>query len=259
MTKATAITLAVVVAAVAMMLFAAPASAFGRGGSDEETKVSNTNTATVSNTMTVKANTGKNDTNGGDGEEGGNGGDVEGVNKWGQGGNGGNGGNGGHGGLILTGDATAYGTISNDVNYNKTKIQGCGCDEESESPWARFFNFGGKNGGDKETKVKNENTATVSNSMDVKANTGKNVSDGGDGEEGGNGGDVEGDKQGGYKNDAFSRFFSWMNKGGTSSGQGGDGGAGGNGGHGGIVTTGEAYSDGLIMNVVNRNVTRITR
>lgn len=261
MTKTAATLLALVVAAVAMMIFAAPASAFelpfGRGGSDNEklVKVENTNSASITNTMYVKANTGDNDSEGGDGEEGGNGGDVEGA-KNGKGGHGGNGGHGGLGGLILTGDATAYGTINNDVNYNKTKIQGCGCDDEEESPWARFF--GGRGGDDEDkTKVENTNTASVSNDMKVKANTGDNDVDGGDGDEGGNGGDVEGEDE---DKDVFNRFFSWFNKGGKNNGgQGGHGGAGGHGGHGGVVTTGEAYSDGLIMNVVNRNVTRIGR
>ncbi len=41
-----------------------------------------------------------------------------------------------------------------------------------------------------------------------------------------------------------------------------DGGNGGNGqagGEGGTVRTGPAYSDGLVTNVVNRNVVRVTR
>ncbi len=249
MSKAVAAMLAVVVAATAMVAFTAPAEAFfggfGKSSSDKEVKVEVSNSATVSNEMKVEAETGDNDADGGDGEEGGNGGDVRGA---GRGGNGGNGGHGAAGGAIVTGYAEAIGTISNDVNDTKTVINdGCGCEERGRKG----------RGGDDETKVKVNNTATVQNGMEVEAETGDNDANGGDGEEGGNGGDVEGvDEKPVYK--SFDRFFSWK-KGGDTKGKGGHGGNGGHGAEGGAILTGTAVADGLITNVVNRTVTRINR
>ena len=67
-------------------------------GCDDIT-VMNNNEASVSNTVSSKANTGKNDANGGEGDEGGDGGDGgDGAGDGGEGGEGGEGGDGGDGG-----------------------------------------------------------------------------------------------------------------------------------------------------------------
>ncbi len=221
------------------------AQAFMGGGDD--TTVENNNNAVVTNNLEVEAETGDNDADGGDGgdgEEGGNGGDASSSSGDATGGNGGTGGTGGGGGSVDTGAAVAIGTIDNDINRNITRISGCGCDDEG-SMFSRFFGRG------EDTTVRNTNSATVSNTLEVEAETGDNDVRGGDGEEGGNGGDASTSR---------NRGFWWFLFNTTdNSAAGGHGGAGGNGGTAGEVTTGVSQADGLITNVVNRNVTRIVR
>ncbi len=159
--------------ALALGLFATPAFAFwGPQGVTTNISVNNENNATVTNTVTLNADTGYNTANGGNGAKGGksgdsgsnagdggdagkggNGGDAEAEGGYAEGGdggygfdggaggntgdtgNGGNGGNGGEGGDILTGDASVAVAISNEVNTNTTGVvvEDCGCDQYNES------------------------------------------------------------------------------------------------------------------------------
>lgn len=251
-TRLSAIILAGVVAAAAFSLYAFDASAQtqrpggdhqrGDDGDRTEIEVENEGT-TVSNNVTVKANTGGNDANGGDGDDGGNGGDA----RDGNGGNGGRGGNGAAGGLITTGPADAYGTVYNDVNNNRVVVEGCGCDDDNDMPlYHRFFHFD-KDGKVLKIEVENERTA-VRNALDVKANTGYNDANGGDGDDGGNGGDA-GDRR------SHHSWFHWF----SNQDNGGNGGAGGNGAAAGTIRTGVATAEGHTTSYVNTNVVRVLR
>lgn len=246
MTKTFQLSTLVTAFAVALLLgafgSATEAAAFMGGGDD--ITVENSNEADVTNNLEVEAETGDNDANGGDGEEGGHGGDADSASGLAVGGNGGTGGTGGAGGTVDTGAAVAIGTIDNDINRNITRISGCGCDEE-ESMFGRFFGRG------ENITVRNTNSAGITNNLEVEAETGDNDVNGGDGEEGGNGGDA---------NVSRNRGFWWWFLGSDDNvAAGGHGGAGGNGATAGEVTTGISQADGLVTNVVNRNVTRIVR
>lgn len=217
----------------AVGLYAAPAFA----GLDDvgDTKVKNYNTATVGNYLKVKADTGDNHAGGSTGGDGGSGGDIENsgtdqdVDKSSTG-NGGNGGSASDGGLITTGSATAWGKIKNVVNKNDTEINRCTCNGDKDKI----------EGND---KVKNENTATVGNEGKVKADTGDNHADGSEGGAAGNAGDIE--NTGGEQDVDESHT--------------GSGGAGGAGALGGLVVTGPSDASGEIVNIVNKNITRILR
>lgn len=146
-------------------------------------------------------------------------------------------------------------------------------------------------------RVVNANDAAVANGVEVEAETGDNAADGGNGGKGGasgnsgsNAGDGGNGGQGGNGGDADaenkstdSKYgkYSFGKKGGSSTGpaaaEGGDAGDGGfgatggdtgdtgkagNGGdgaRGGVIVTGSADALAAVVNVVNRNVTRITR
>jgi hypothetical protein len=231
-----------------------PAYAFnhgngGHGNKGGDVYVKNNNSATVTNNIESEAETGENDADGGDGYDGGDGGDASGQGS-NTGGDAGNGGDGGNGGFILTGHATSIVTVENHVNKNKTKVDLCGCEDDGEYlPW-----FMKKKSGD--VKVKNYNSATVTNNVESEAETGENDADGGDGDSGGDGGDATGSE------DHHTPWWGWgwygpNNDGGENTG--GDGGNGGDGGDGGDILTGEAYSDVYVVNKINRNVTRVRR
>ena len=99
-------------------------------------------------------------------------------------------------------------------------------------------------GGD-DTRVSNSNSATVINNVEVEAETGDNDAEGGEGDDGGNA----------RSSSSYRGLWHWWgNYGGNATG-----GNGGNGGNGGTINTGAANADGLVNNVVNRNVTRVTR
>lgn len=256
--KATAATLIAALALAVLMLFASTASADFRRGDDggDSTTVENTNSATVNNTVEIEAETGDNTARGDDGGRGGYGGDARGDGAIG--GDGGNGGRGGDGGTVTTGAATAFGDLLNDVNYNLTEIEGCGCDDD-EGGWNPFFFFGRDrdqdDGGDR-IRVENDNSATVNNDFEVEAETGDNNVSGDDGGKGGSGGDASmgHDRQRTLR--SFSLWFNWWDDDEAVGGAGGNGGAG---GAGGTVRTGEAYADGVLTNYVNHNITRIDR
>jgi len=185
--------------------------------------VRNRNSATVVNEVTVLASTGLNDANGGSGNDGGDSGNP--IALLGSGattGDGGDGGDGGTGGIITTGDATAGATVENTVNTNKTTVNLCGC---------------GSSRGD--VDVRNRNRANVGNGVGVLADTGLNVANGDEGGEGGDSGDPLA-----------------IDDSGASTGDGGDGG---NGGGGGDVWTGSSTAGATVVNVINRNITRIRR
>ena len=283
--------------AMAFAAFPAQASEEGCGegpfhffcGGGDSVKVENNNSASVTNEVKVSANTGENTANGGDGGKGGSGGDTGNAGNGGEGGDaegyslgdqnggnggdggwsgaggeGGNGGNGGLGGIIETGDATSEVTIENNVNYNKTKINSCGCDEESELDL--LFSRGDK------VRVENNNSAEVRNGVDVYVGTGENTANGGRGGRGKSGGDSGNAGNGGEGGDAGDDEYSyeWIlpvlgnqnaGDGGTGgdSGNGGDGGDGGNGDWGGEIRTGHADSVVDIVNLINHNITRVRR
>lgn len=237
------------VAVATLFAFTTPAAAFfmGGNGDDNEITVTNTNNATVHNTVHVDAKTGKNDADGGNGSRGGNGGSARGDGD-NTGGRGGNGGNGALGGYIVTGDAAAVASVYNDVNRSNTTVRdNCGCEEERNP-----FNFFGNND-DNDIRVANRNHATVGNSVDVDAKTGGNDADGGNGSYGGNGGSATGDRE------HRGHFFFWWGNDDTDTNTGGNGGNGGHGGIGGEIYTGNATAGAEVSNVVNRNVTRVTR
>ena len=210
-----------VFAILALVGVASPASASHWG---EDITVTNTNDAYVKNDVDVTASTGSNDANGGyAGGGAGSGGSVNNSDDGNTGGNGGNAGNGGDGGVILTGNASAGSLITNDVNYNKTKITvDCGCNDVDD------------------VTVTNTNNARVKNYVDVKAKTGRNNANGG-----GAGDNSAG--SGGSVNNSDD---------GNTGGNGGDAGSG---GWGGLIGTGDAEAGSLVVNVVNTNITRVRR
>lgn len=133
-----------------------------------------------------------------------------------------------------------------------------------------------------EVNVAHMNLASVDNVVLTGVNTGLNVADGGNGGDGGasanlltKAGDADkadADAEGGNGGDAFSNANAYTagGNGGYAgavafSGNGGDataesdGGDGGNGGNGGVIVTGYASTLTPIVNVVNKNVTRIRR
>ncbi|KKT77803.1 MAG: hypothetical protein UW73_C0011G0002 [Microgenomates group bacterium GW2011_GWB1_44_8] len=262
-----------------LALYALPASAngeYGGGWGADEVTVKNTNNANVTNQVSVSASTGGNDADGGDagsGGEGGRGGrnagnggagsrsgDGGNGGSTGDGGNGGSGGDGGIGGIITTGDATAWSEIENTVNVNKTTIEACGCDDQEDG----YHSFSRRD----DITVRNRNTANVSNGVEVKAKTGHNDADGGSGSNGGDagkGGSNAGD--GGDVTSSHGGHHWWEGEygdggnggDGGSTGDGGNGGSGGEGGMGGDILTGNADSGSIVVNTVNRNVTRVRR
>jgi len=225
---------------------------------DADIIVKNFKTANVSNSVSVVADTGDNNANGGDGEGAGNGGDVEdngnkGGNQVNNAGNGGEGGDGGDGGLIVTGDATALAGIYNMINTNKTRINACGCDtfEPCEEPCMEEIYFDGCHRPcpcPDDIVVKNRDHANVSNGVRVAAYTGDNKVNGGDGEKGGDGGDVD-----------HNRNMGSCCRAGNQTNNAGSGGEGGNGGNAGTIRTGGAMSVAEIVNTINTVVTRIRR
>ena len=211
--------------AMALSLSVTPAFAYDwHGGGDDDVTVSNKNSAYVSNNVGASSNTGSNTANGGDASDGaGDGGDVKHSDDGNTGGDGGNGGNAGDGGYVETGNATTVVLIGNEVNTNKTKVNLCGCEED--------------NNGD--VTVKNRNKAKVKNNVGASSDTGSNNADGGTAYgSAGSGGDV---------------------KGSDDDNTGGNGGDAGDGGNGGDVYTWDAETAVDIVNVVNRNVTRVRR
>ncbi|USN87628.1 MAG: hypothetical protein H6779_04445 [Candidatus Nomurabacteria bacterium] len=201
--------------------------------SSNDISVSSENNATVVNEVMVGANTGYNGILGGNTGRAGNGGDATGNRA--NGGNGGDTGESNNGGSIFTGAAGAIGTVDNTVNSNRTVVTtDCGCENRK---------------GGSDITVWSGNNATLLNGLGVDANTGDNMIAGGTSGAAGNGGDAT----------SYTRamWFKHMHKGGAANaGNGGNSGASNNGGD---IMTGPSVADGLVINVVNRNVTRVAR
>ena len=220
------------VIALAAFAMATPASAFYYYHSSDDTDVRSSNYASVENDVVVVSKTGSNGVTGGNTGRTGNGGYAHG--RTATGGDGGDSGDSTNLGTILTGNSTAIGTVNNDVNRNNTVVtEGCDCD--------------GSNG---DVDVRSRNNGYVGNWLSVDSNTGDNGVVGGDSGAAGHGGDAISNTRSHYW-----KYFK-ANKG---SAEGGDAGNSGDSSNDGLIQTGESVADGLVVNVVNRNVTRVNR
>lgn len=228
-----------------LVAFLAPAAVFANGWSsvriDRDVRVTNNNSAHISNTVTSSANTGHNWAGGsyaGSGGSGGNinsghGGEVE--NSWT--GWGGHGGSSGTGGLVETGDAITEVVVLNEANDNETEVaDDCKCISgvlKNDYDKVRWYD---------RVTVNSSNTAHVHNKITSSANTGHNGADGSYGGSGGTGGSINS----GPKGEVEDSGTGW-------------GGHGGNSGLGGAVLTGHAFTSTGVATIVNRNVTRVLR
>jgi len=198
------------------------------------TFVFNSNSAIVGNQVSSSANTGSNYAGGADTGNGGsagditnNGGDAD-DNTTGRGGNGGNISGDNSGGTVYTGSATSGAGAMNVVNSNVTRVGSS--DEEDQNCCGGF------------TLVKNRNRAIVLNGVGSGADTGDNAAKGADTGNGGSGSDI--DNNGGDVD-------------GNTTGNGGNAGAISGPNSGGFISTGNALSTAEVVNVINRNRTRI--
>lgn len=207
----------------ALTLTASPASAFWFNSDD--VTVSNNNSAYVKNVVETEADSGDNYAGGSTGGQGGQGGSVQGVSNDNNDAQGGSGGNGGIGGTVLTGNASATSDVSNMVNRNDTRVSSCGCEGNSFS-------------GSGDVSIRNRNRVAVKNYIETEAETGDNKAKGSQGGNGGNAGYV-----GGFGNDGNEV----------------DGGSGGDSSDGGYISTGSASARTEVLNVVNKNITRVRR
>lgn len=218
-----------------MIAMVNPAAAYFSHQGGDDINVTSTNSASVLNAVVVGANTGYNVVAGGETGNGGNGGDATG--KKANGGHGGTTGSSNNEALIATGNAAAIGTVNNSVNSNRTKVtKDCGCENRKSK------------GGD--VTVTSQNEAEVGNILGVETNTGENAVLGGTTGNAGNGGAASASSH------SWSKWNNHQNKGGANGGHGGNTGGTNNVA---VVLTGESVADGLVVNVVNRNVTRVAR
>ncbi len=234
------------IAALGILALANPAAAYyGHNRTSNDVNIGSENSATVVNEAAVVANTGSNGIDGGDSGNAGNGGDARAAGNRSQAnaGTGGSTGDSNNDGAIVTGNATAIGTINNDVNSNRTNVPAdCDCDDRKRG----------------DVTVWNSNYAALANGLLVDANTGENGITGGDSGKAGNGGDATAR--------SWSMWNHYMKKGkfghhgmNSTEANGGNGGSTGASNNLGTVLTGESIADGLVVNVVNRNVTRVAR
>ena len=217
------------IVALSMVALTNPAAAYGNhyAPQSNDITVTNSNSAYVNNTVNVGSNTGGNSVTGGNTGGAGEGGDARGSRA--TAGDGGTSGGSNNDGFIQTGNAAALSAISNNINTNRTKVTtDCGCQ--------------GRNGGDVE--VTNRSNAKVTNNVTADANTGYNGVAGGTSGAAGNGG-----------NASAHSWSKWNHhNGGATAGNGGNTGTSNNLG---TIGTGDALSDSVIVNVVNRNITRV--
>jgi hypothetical protein len=181
--------------------------------------VSNTNSATVSNVVSSSAVTGNNTADGARAANRTSGGDIDHSGAANKAGNVGSTVLGGNGGMISTGSATAVSEITNRLNTNRAQVE--------LTPWAT-----------NDVHVGNTNGLSVGSMIEAAADTGSNT---------GNGARAHGTTSGGnvdHSGDA------------NTSGNGGSDVEGGNGGH---VTTGNSSARSSVLNVLNRNITRINK
>lgn len=240
-TRVLSVALASMLAMATFSLYTFQAAAYG----DHRTSINVSSEASVSNNVSVEADTGDNDAHGSSGGRGGDGGDA----YRGDGGDGGDAGSGGDGGDVTTGDATAIGTINNDVNRTDIRVEDCGCDEEEDEVIEVLTRLNIFDDNDRTLRVATNLDADVRNNLSVEAETGNNEVDGGRGGSGGDGGDV--------RRDNNRSWLNWLLLFEDDSTSGGDAGNGGPGGDGGTVNSGDALADGLVDNVVNRTVIRV--
>lgn len=220
--------------------------------------VRNNNRAEVMNGVMIGANTGGNIA---DGSYAGNGGSGGAINNDGSGeeegsgdvrdsstGNGGAGGNSGDGGTIFSGDATTEVMIENDVNSNRTEITRCGgCIEEvpeevTEEDTTEENDNVTMETANGDVRIVSRNEARVGNMVGSMSDTGMNYALGSEAGTGGSGGKIQNTGDGD-----------------VDTGTTGDGAIGGNSAAGGLIQSGVAVSRTHIMNVVNTNVTRLSR
>ena len=222
------------IVALSMIAFTNPAAAYGNHYPQPQSNditVNNNNSAYVSNTVSVNSNTGGNSVVGGNTGGAGNGGDARGSHA--TAGNGGTSGGSNNDGLIQTGDAAALSSITNKINTNRTSITtDCGCQ--------------GRTGGD--VNVNNTSKAKVGNTVAVNANTGYNGVAGGTSGVAGNGGEASAHSWSLWKHQMAGHGAS------ATAGNGGNTGSSNNLG---TIVTGDALSDSVVVNVVNRNITRV--
>jgi hypothetical protein len=239
-------TVALVLAFVLLMAFPGSVGAFwwGWGDDDGNTTVNNNNSANVQNNVDVSANSGANHASTGGTGNGGDSGDLENENEAGSdhndvvGSGSGDAGNGGdtNGSTILTGNAEAGALVYNDVNSNRTSVDRCGCEDLDGDD--------DDDDNDGDVEVRNRNDATVLNTLNVRANTGWNSATTYGAGNGGDSGEVEND------NEWFSDHNDVVDSG---TGDGGDGGN----ENGSFIDTGNASAGSAVVNIVNRNVTRV--
>jgi hypothetical protein len=201
--------------AAAMSLVAGAIPAFA----DTNITVSNNNSATVSNTVNSITVSGANDAIGGPAVNTVDGGNVRHADFNNQAGNGNNTVRGGNGGTVVTGNVVATSDVSNTLNYNRTSVDA--------TPWETT-----------NLRVRNRNTATLSNDIGAASATSGNVADGSTGDNMLSGGNVS---HAGSSNTAGN---------GTNNIGGGNGGN---------ITTGSSASHSTVVNVLNRNITRIRK
>ncbi len=258
------------------------------GGSEEDNSVyiKVSNSGSISNTTTAKADTGDNYAggsyggNGGTAGDGGKGGraEVDGGMSWcgecgsstdssAEGGNGGtggsaHGGDAGNGGYVVTGNATAEAGSANELNNVDIVVEGCGCEEDENDcacipPWFR-------RDVDNSVTIKVYNSGEIENETEAKADTGDNKAKG---SEGGNGGTAGDGGRGGSAevgSDDEERCGCEWDLGSNGEAVGGDAGQGGSadggaGALGGEVRTGAAHSESGSINVMNTTMVRVTR
>lgn len=181
--------------------------------------VTNHNSATVTNSLSVTSSTGYNTSNGAQATNETSGGSVMNSNFDNHAGNGGSTVMGGHGGTIVTGAAVATADISNEINTNQTSIDA--------TNWATNH-----------IKVKNTNGLDLVNVGTGAAQSGDNVS---------NGAKAKSETEGGNVHTS------------GASNHAGNTGSSVHGGMGGSITTGDAGVGSSVINVLNRNITRIVK
>jgi hypothetical protein len=179
--------------------------------------VTNSNTASVSNNLSASSVTGGNTLMGAASVGAVTGGNVTNSNYANHAGNGALHVQGGHGGEIRTGNATALAEIGNDLNSNDTNI--------NATPWSAST-----------IAVTDVNNVGVANTLGAGATTGGNAGVGGVATFSVNGGNID--------------------LAGASNVAGNTGGAV-HGGNGGLVVTGHSASQTSLINVLNRNITRV--
>lgn len=190
-----------------------------------------------------------------DGSYGGNGGDGGDIRNRGDvdesaTGRGGNGGDSGAGGMVITGAALAVTDATNEIGNSRTVIDRCACTSEGDdSGNSMVFN----------------RTRTMQMSFaGADANTGNNEALGSEAGNGGDGGTIGEDENGqvmllGFNGGGGGYDYDKNNDSDVDESTTGIGGNGGSSGIGGAVQSGDSTSRTTFVNVVGRNITRISR